>query len=713
MRTHRGSLSLDKKLSGQYRGLFRNLGVLLLVMIAMATAAVVFFDKRRMGDLSRRLIASTTATVVAQLSSLFETEDNNLRIAVEQVQMAPVQDVELFITLFSRLSPFLNEYQNASGILVTELDEHNDYFGILKSDPEETELLVRMRVEKEWGRNKARLERWKDGEMLEGWFRDDDFDPKKRPWYRKTLEAEENEIVATEPYVFYTSNKPGITISTLWRKRGTSRHFITAIDILLTDITRISQSMRPTQNGVVFVFTQDQRLVGLPADDRLRKESAVNAALLKTIGDVDLPVLRAGVDKWEQHGRTDQSFPFEADGQSWWAGFEWIEDHPGHPGFWTGILVPENDFLGELSFQRNISISAIVGLGLILALILVLDTIRKMRFEVKEAVSHIGQKLGPFEVLYKIGDGGNGTVYRAKHALLKRPTAIKVMLPQYASSESTKQRFINEVQMTSSLAHPNTVAVFDFGQTPEGTLYYAMEHLNGVTLEDLVRISGPQPLSRVLGILYQICGSLMEAHAQGLIHRDIKPTNIMLCEHGGLCDVAKVLDFGLVKDVQQDTPDLTQENAIVGTPFYLAPELIADATAFSPASDLYALGGVAYYLLTGHNVFEGGSAMEICAMHLQDEPVPPSQRTSREIPSDLEAVVMACLAKQPEDRPQNAPELSEMLAQCDGFGTWTQKQAKSWWDNNRSILPVEDHHNTHSPLSNTQQLIDISGPRRS
>ena len=205
------------------------------------------------------------------------------------------------------------------------------------------------------------------------------------------------------------------------------------------------------------------------------------------------------------------------------------------------------------------------------------------------------------------------------------------MLPQFASSESAKQRFKNEVQITSSLTHPNTVAVFDFGQTPEGTLYYAMEHLNGVTLEDLVRISGPQPPARVLCILHQICGSLREAHGQGLIHRDIKPSNIMLCERGGLYDVVKVLDFGLVKEIQQEKPELTQPNTIVGTPFYLAPELITDASAFSPLSDLYALGGVAYYLLTGHNVFEGTSAVEICAMHLHDEPVPPSQRTTRKI----------------------------------------------------------------------------------
>jgi serine/threonine protein kinase len=423
-------------------------------------------------------------------------------------------------------------------------------------------------------------------------------------------------------------------------------------------------------------------------------------------------VLQASVAKWEQHGRIRHAFPFKVDGQNWWAGFEWIEDHPEHAGFWTGILVPESDFLGALSLQRNFFLAAIVGFGLLLGLILTVNAVRKIRSEVKEAVSHIGRKLGPFELLYKIGDGGNGTVYRANHALLKRPTAVKVMLPQYARSEAAKQRFQNEVQITSSLTHPNTVAVFDFGQTPEGTLYYAMEHLDGVTLEDLVRISGPQPSARVLHILHQICGSLREAHSKGLIHRDIKPANIMLCERGGLYDVVKVLDFGLVKDIQQEAPQFTQADAIVGTPFYLAPELITDASVFSPLSDLYALGGVAYYLLTGRNVFEGASAVEICAMHLHDEPVPPSKRKTREISPDLEAIVMSCLAKQAVNRPQGAETMSEMLIQCRDFGAWTRQLAQQWWTENRATLPMEEHHKTHSPLANTHLLLDAEGRTR-
>jgi serine/threonine-protein kinase len=191
-----------------------------------------------------------------------------------------------------------------------------------------------------------------------------------------------------------------------------------------------------------------------------------------------------------------------------------------------------------------------------------------------------------------------------------------------------------------------------------------------------------------------------------LIHRDIKPANIMLCERGGLYDVVKVLDFGLVKEIQQDAPQITQANAIVGTPFYLAPELITDTSIFSPLSDLYALGAVAYFLLTGHNVFEGASSVEICAMHLHNPPVPPSKRTTRNIPPDLEAIVMSCLAKQAADRPQSAGAMSEMLVQCRDYGAWSRQLARKWWTENRSTLPMEEHESTHSPLANTQLLVN-------
>ncbi len=706
MKSSLGTLSLDSKFTGQYRSLLRKLGLLTLILVAAITSAVVYFDERLVKDLSRKLIASTAKTVNLELISFFDTVESNMRTAIEQLQMTDEDDEELMKKLFYRLSPFLSQYQNSSGIIVAEVGTGKEYL-ILKPKPTEANFLVRHHLLEDLGEDRLRFERWRDGEMVEDWIREIEYDPKVRDWYKNAIAAEEHEIVSSKPYLFFTLKKPGITLSTRWQKHDSGRHFITAFDILLANISRITQAMRPTENGMVFVFTQDKRLVGLPANERFNDEQDVDAALLEPIDDIGLPVVQAAVEEWEQRGRTRETFSFNVDEQTWWAGFEIDENTPEDERFWGGILVPESDFLGSLLWQRNITLAVIIGLGLLLTVALILNSVRKVRHDMREAVSRIGQKVGAFELLYKIGDGGNGAVYRARHALLRRPTAVKVMRAEFARSESAKQRFEREVQITSGLTHPNTVAVYDFGETPEGTLYYAMEYLSGVTLEDLVPISGPQTAARVLRILHQVCGSLAEAHGQGLIHRDIKPGNIMLCERGGLYDVVKVLDFGLVKDIQHEAPELTQVDTLVGTPLYMAPEIIADAAGFSPSSDLYALGAVGYYLLTGHNVFEGTSTVEICAMHLHNEPVPPSQRVGREVPGDLEAIVMACLAKKPEQRPESAAALSMMLSRCEGFDAWTWEKARQWWLKNRDSLPIDKREGTHEPLSNTHVLLDM------
>ncbi len=705
MKSTLGNLPLDHQLTGNFRRLFRHLGVLMLAAVVLATATVVYFDQHQVEALSRKLLSSTSETVAARLVSFFATEDSNLQIAAEQLQVGWGQKNPRWQDLFAHLAPFLNQHQNASGILLTAVDGDGIYYGILKPDPAGAELIVRSNAGRDGIRGQAKLERWKAGELQESWYRQDDFDPRSRPWYQKTLDAEENTIVASDPYLFYTSNKHGITISTHWRHSATGRHFILAIDIVLVNISRFTQTLRPTPNGVVFVFTQDLRLVGLPADERFADESVADAILFQPIAAIELPLLQAGVSTWEDLGRTRRSFPFQAGGQNWWAGFTWTEDHPDQAGFWTGIIVPESDFLGTLPLQRNFILAAVAGVGFFWSLILIFNAVRKMRHEVRQAVSLGGQRLGPFELLYQIGHGGNGTVYRANHALLKRPTAVKVMLPRFAHSASAKKRFINEVQITSRLTHPNTVAVFDFGETPEGALYYAMEYLKGVNLEVLVRLCGPQPAARVVYILQQACGALSEAHRNGLIHRDIKPANIMLCERGGVYDVVKVLDYGLVQEDHESALHSDESGTIIGTPLYLAPELISRASAFSPQSDIYALGGLAYYLLAGCNVFEGTSAVEICAMHLHDDPIPPSQATTRRIPIDLEAVVMACLRKPPTGRPSCAEELSDRLAACRDHGGWNQAQARQWWSENGDALPLGGHSPAHPPLSNTQRLI--------
>jgi hypothetical protein len=294
-----------------------------------------------------------------------------------------------------------------------------------------------------------------------------------------------------------------------------------------------------------------------------------------------------------------------------------------------------------------------------------------LRLEVRKAM-----RLGQYLLETKIGEGGMGVVYRASHAMLRRPTAIKLLT---GTTGHAAERFEREVQMTARLTHPNTIAVFDYGRTPDGVFYYAMEYVAGITLDDLVREHGPQSPSRVVHLLTQICGALEEAHCAGLVHRDIKPANVMLTERGGLHDVVKVLDFGLVKESEASSAlTASSLNAVMGTPHFMAPEAILDPQSVDGRMDIYALGVTAYFLLTGERVFEGSNLVEICSAHLHKEPEKPSEKQPA-ISKELEHVVLACLAKKPEDRPKTAGDLAEQLVAC-GVPPWSRAEARTWWE---------------------------------
>jgi eukaryotic-like serine/threonine-protein kinase len=303
-----------------------------------------------------------------------------------------------------------------------------------------------------------------------------------------------------------------------------------------------------------------------------------------------------------------------------------------------------------------------------------------LRAEVEEA-----RRLGQYTLVRKLGAGGMGEVYVARHALLRRPTAVK-LLGGSGTSQRDLERFEREVQLTAELTHPNTVAVYDYGRTPEGVFYYAMEYLEGVDLEELVEKYGPQPPSRVIHLLRQACAALIEAHGIGLIHRDIKPANLVLCRRGGMSDVVKVLDFGLVKEVRGGDAALTADDVLTGTPHYMAPEAITSPQDVDARSDLYALGAVGYWLLSGHTLFEGKNIVEVCSHHLHSTPVPPSKRGERELPADLEALVLACLAKDPAERPADAAALHDRLGACAAAAAWTAAEARRWWDEHGEAL---------------------------
>lgn len=275
------------------------------------------------------------------------------------------------------------------------------------------------------------------------------------------------------------------------------------------------------------------------------------------------------------------------------------------------------------------------------------------------------RQLGQYTLEEKIGEGGMGIVYRARHALLRRPTAIKLLHPE-SVNETSLARFEREVQLASSLTHPNTIEIFDFGRTPDGSFYCVMEYLKGRTLEEIGRNDSPLPVSRAVHLLSQIAGSLNEAHQHGLVHRDIKPSNIMVCELGGLSDFVKVLDFGLARTIEptQDS-DITATGLVAGTPSYLAPERITDPSKTDPRSDLYAFGAVAYFLLTGKRLYDHGSAAEIMDRVVTQDPQRPSAVTTNRIPSELEDLILRCLARRIDDRPPTMKEVVTEVAEID------------------------------------------------
>jgi CHASE1-domain containing sensor protein len=321
------------------------------------------------------------------------------------------------------------------------------------------------------------------------------------------------------------------------------------------------------------------------------------------------------------------------------------------------------------------------------------------------------RRLGQYTLVEKLGEGGMGTVYRAHHALLRRPTAVKLLHPLRRDATALA-RFESEVQLTSSLTHPNTVVVYDYGHTPEGLFYYAMEYIDGITLQELVDIDGGQAPERMVSILMQICAALAEAHAIGLVHRDIKPANIMLCQRGGIWDFVKVLDFGLAKDLSvAGTAHLSQSTELLGTPLYLAPEAVL-GRPIDARVDIYALGAVAYFVLTGSTVFDGGTVLEVCVKTVSQPPEPVAQRLGREPCRALEALVMQCLAKDPSERPASADALARALRDtC--VRPWNSDDAARWWQEHGRAVSERVHaarKGRQRPPSGT--TIEV-GPRRS
>lgn len=343
------------------------------------------------------------------------------------------------------------------------------------------------------------------------------------------------------------------------------------------------------------------------------------------------------------------------------------------------VAITEEPFR-ELLFSGQMRGGSIMETGMIMALAAVtaiwgvrtIGTLRREAFAAKQ--------LGQYRLKNPIGEGGMGEVYLAEHMLLKRPCAIKLIRPDKAGDSRVLARFEREVKQTAKLTHWNTIEIYDYGRAEDGTFYYVMEYLPGLNLGQLVEICGPLPTERVIHLLTQTCDALAEAHQQGLIHRDIKPANIFAAKRGSVYDVAKLLDFGLAKPTF-NAPDvaITMEGTVTGSPLFMSPEQATGETEADIRSDIYSLGVVAYYLLSGQTPFNSNKPLQVMMAHARD--VPPSPATHNPaIPADIEQIVMRCLEKDPDRRFQDVESLREALSACRDAGLWTREMATNWWE---------------------------------
>ena len=363
-------------------------------------------------------------------------------------------------------------------------------------------------------------------------------------------------------------------------------------------------------------------------------------------------------------------------------------DYRGVPvvGVWTWLgnydfgLVTEIDYdeaFEPLNILRR-AFYTMFGLLSLSALAIFIFTliVTRLQKEARQAAVEAKQ-LGQYRLEEKLGEGAMGTVYRGHHSMLRRQSAIKLLNVERVN-ETSISRFEQEVQITCNLNNPHTIAIYDYGRTPEGVFYYAMEYLDGINLQDLVDRFGPLSDGRVAKILDQLCSSLFEAHSMGLVHRDIKPANVMLNRRGGVPDFVKLLDFGLVRAVDEAKRGKGSEG-MAGTPLYMSPESIQTPDLVDARSDLYAVGAVGYFLLTGAPVFQATSFGDLCQQHVDAIPVSPSVRSGRSVSEDLEYAIMACLEKNRAKRPQTARDLANLLHRIAASDQWTIQDADAWW----------------------------------
>jgi hypothetical protein len=464
-----------------------------------------------------------------------------------------------------------------------------------------------------------------------------------------------------------------------------------------TDFTRILATARAGQTGETYAFGRDgKQLSESRFDNDLKRLGLIpdtdDARSTLTL-DLRDPLVDLSQGRQSPKRRTELPFTHavsEALRGRAGADADGYRDYRGVPvvGAWMWLddfnmgLVTEMD-RAEAFRPLHIlrigfwSIFGLLIIGAVLVFVLMRLANRLQTAAQKAALK--AKQLGQYALDDKIGEGAFGAVYRAHHALMRRPVAVKLLQTE-KMTQTSAARFEREVQMTGQLTHPNTITLYDYGRTPEGIFYYAMEYLDGLTLDRLVKQYGAQPEGRVISILRQISGSLAEAHAIGLVHRDIKPANVFLTQRGGVSDFVKVLDFGLAKArVDEGQIELTAATVTLGTPLYMSPEAVDRPNEVDARSDLYSLGALGYFLVTGEALFDCLTLGEVLMHQVNDLPVRPSERLGKPVSPDLEELLMRCLAKKPASRPASARELDDVLARCRNAADWTREQADEWW----------------------------------
>ncbi len=683
------------------RSLIRNL-VLLTLLTAAAIATVFLYGAyQAVAELSEQAIASSTDRTETELNRFFEPIRTNLVVTMDWGRQNQL-DLNDSQALNRRMIPILEHHPQISSMLFAN-SHGQDYLLLRQGDD-----WVNRLVDRQANGNLTYWRRWdRNGTLLELWTKELPYDPRERPWYIGAMGSPANTIFWTAPYTFFTTQEPGITASLRFENEEDGEQYVVAFDVLLLDVSGFTTELSSSTNGHVSILTEDGQVLGLPRQPRFASDQGIRDNVLRPVGELDIAELETAFGLWKTNGRALAPFKFRAQGGAWWGGFRAFELAPATLAI--GVMVPNSDYLGAVRSQRNI-LFAITVLAILAAVAMALFTARAFGRRIDRAVE-VAQQLGQYTLAERIGSGGMGDVFRANHAMLRRPTAIKLLKADLNTPAAIK-RFEREVQLTCKLTHPNTIAIYDYGCTPEGVFYYAMEYLEGATLLDFINHHGPVGPARAIYLLDQICESLQEAHDIGLIHRDIKPGNIFMCQRGGRYDTIKVLDFGLVKDVDDDEDvQLTGEGQIQGSPGFMAPEMIKGAEHANALTDIYALGAVAYALVTGRAAFQGPSAMAVLLKQVNEDPIAPSEHLATPLPADLEALVLRCIARDPAQRPASMAHVLEALRACQDAGAWTATLAQSWWQHHIGAFAFS-HRPAPKVFSSVATEVTQSQPRR-